>query len=161
MSGIRPSTEQQRRQLKATVRRLLELAGGVTSFEHVTRVKAPALSKYGSPDDAAAHMPVDVALDLMMDTGSTGILAIMAGMLGYKLVALDGTGQGAPLPDMRDAAELVQDNSRVVSTLAQAVADGHISAAEAREVSDDIEQSVASLRNLQRRVKSAASGGAA
>lgn len=161
MSGMRPSTEQQRRQLKATVRRLLELAGGVTSFEHVTRVKAPALSKYGSPDDAAAHMPVDVALDLMMDTGSTGILAIMAGMLGYKLVALDSTGQGAPLPDMRDAAELVQGNSRVVSTLAQAVADGHISAAEAREVSDDIEQSVASLRNLQRRVKSAASGGAA
>lgn len=161
MSGMRPSTEQQRRQLKATVRRLLELAGGVTSFEHVTRVKAPALSKYGSPDDAAAHMPVDVALDLMMDTGSTGILAIMAGMLGYKLVALDSTGQGAPLPDMRDAAELVQENSRVVSTLAQAVADGHISAAEAREVSDDIEQSVASLRNLQRRVKSAASGGAA
>lgn len=161
MSGMRPSTEQQRRQLKATVRRLLELAGGVTSFEHVTRVKAPALSKYGSPDDAAAHMPVDVALDLMMDTGSTGILAIMAGMLGYKLVALDSAGQGAPLPDMRDAAELVQENSRVVSTLAQAVADGHISAAEAREVSDDIEQSVASLRNLQRRVKSAASGGAA
>lgn len=160
MSGMRPSTEQQRRQLKATVRRLLELAGGVTSFEHVTRVKAPALSKYGSPDDAAAHMPVDVALDLMMDTGSTGILAIMAGMLGYKLVALDSSGQGAPLPDMRDAAELVQENSRVVSALAQAVSDGHISQVEAREVSDDIEKSVTSLRNLQRRVKSAASGGA-
>ncbi|WP_439273568.1 phage regulatory CII family protein [Pseudochrobactrum sp. HB0163] len=161
MSNLRPTTEQQRRQLKAVVRRLLELAGGVTSFEHVTRVKAPALSKYGSPDDAAAHMPLDVAMDLMLDTGSNGILSAMAAMLGYKLVALEVQGQGAPLPDIADIAHVVRDNCNVVDAVSAALQDGKITADEEREISANIEKSVQELRILQRKAKAAAQGGAA
>ncbi|WOC17400.1 phage regulatory CII family protein [Pseudochrobactrum sp. MP213Fo] len=160
MSVLRPTSEQQRRQLKATVRRLLELAGGVTSFEHVTRVKAPALSKYGSPDDTAAHMPVDVAMDLMLDTGSNGIVSAMAAMLGYKLVALESDGQGAVLPTITDIAHVVRDSSDVVDALAHALTDGKISAAEEREISNKIEKSVQDLRVIQRKAKEAATGGA-
>lgn len=160
MSELRPTTEQQRRMLKSTVRRLIELAGGVTSFEHVTRVKAPALSKYGSPDDAAAHMPLDVALDLMMDTGSNGIVSAMAAMLGYKLVALDADGQGAPAPDMGDISDLVQDNSNVITAITRALADGVITPVEERDISNEIERNVQELRAIQRKAKAAVKGGA-
>lgn len=159
MSNLRPTNEQQRRQMKAVVRRLLELAGGVTSFEHVTRVKAPALSKYASADDET-HMPLDVAMDLMMDTGSNGILSIMAAQLGLKLVALDVNGQGASLPDVGDISDLVRDNSNVISVLSAALADGMITPAEERDISNEIEKNVQELRAIQRKAKAAVSGGA-
>jgi len=88
MNDLRPTTAQFRRRLKAVVRRLLEIAGGVSSFEHATRVRAPVLSKYASAADEK-HMPLDIAMDLMKDTGSNGILSYMAAELGMKLVALD------------------------------------------------------------------------
>lgn len=160
MSVLRPTTEHQRRQMKAVVRRLLELAGGVTSFEHTTRVKAPALSKYASADDATSHMPIDVAMDLMMDTGSNGILSVMAAMLGLKLVALDADGRGAPLPDVADISELVRDNSNVITALSVALADGVMTPAEERQISNEIEKNVLELRTMQRKVKAAVSGSA-
>lgn len=160
MSTLRPTTAQQRLILKATARRLLEMAGGVTSFELVTRVKAPALSKYSSPDDEM-HMPLDVAMDLMMDTRSNGILSAMAAMLGYKLLALDADGQGASVPDMGDISELVQDNSNVITAITRAMADGVITPAEERKISKEIEKNVQELRAMQRKAKAAVSGGAA
>lgn len=159
MNVIRPTTEQQRRQLKAVVRRLLDIAGGVTSFENATRVKAPALSKYASPDDEM-HMPLDVAMDLMMDTGSNGILSIMAAQLGMKLVALDADGKGASLPDVSDISGLVRDNSNVITALTTAMADGVITPAEERQISSEIEKNVQELREIQRKAKAAVSGGA-
>lgn len=159
MNVIRPTTEQQRRQLKAVVRRLLEIAGGVTSFENATRVKAPALSKYASADDSTSHMPLDVAMDLMMDTGSNGILSIMAAQLGMKLVALDADGKGAALPDVSDISGLVRDNSNVISALTSAMADGMITPAEERTISSEIEKNVQELREIQRKAKAAVTGG--
>lgn len=159
MSDLRPTTEQQRRQLKAVVRRLLEMAGGVTSFEHATRVKAPALSKYASADDALSHMPIDVAMDLMMDTGSNGILSVMAAMLGLKLVALETDGRGSPLPDVADISDLVRDNSNVITALSVALADGVVTHAEERQISSEIEKNVQELRAMQRKVKASVTGG--
>lgn len=159
MTDLRPTTPKWRRGLKAVVRRLLELAGGVTSFEHVTRVKAPALSKYGSPDDET-HMPLDVAMDLMRDTGSNGILSYMAAELGYKLVALEADGQGAALPDIANVAAIVQGYSKLFTELSDAVADGVITSEEARNILNEIEPLVQQLRALQRKVQAAVPGGA-
>lgn len=159
MVDLRPTTPKWRRGLKAVVRRLLELAGGVTSFEHVTRVKAPALSKYGSPDDET-HMPLDVAMDLMRDTGSNGILSYMAAELGYKLVALEADGQGAALPDIANVAAIVQGYSKLFTELSDAVADGVITSEEARNILNEIEALVQQLRALQRKVQAAVPGGA-
>ncbi|MFK4824818.1 phage regulatory CII family protein [Paenochrobactrum sp. BZR 588] len=161
MSNLRPTNEQQRRQLKAVVRRLLEMAGGVSSFEHVTRVQAPALSKYGSLDDAAAHMPIDIAMDLMLDTRSNGILSAMAAMLGFKLVALDADGQGENLPDITDVASLLCGISQLVKAVSNSVADGVITPEEERIISGKMEKSIQEIRALQRRVKAAVKGGAA
>ena len=126
MVKIRPTTEQDRQALKAAVRRLLPMAGGVSAFEKVTRVNASALSRYGAPDEAINHMPIDVAMDLMLDTRSNGIVSIMAAQLGYKLVSLGNQNFGNTLPDIGDMSRLSKSVSDVMQEYAQAIADGSI-----------------------------------
>ncbi|MDP8249600.1 phage regulatory CII family protein [Pseudochrobactrum saccharolyticum] len=158
MSDLRPTTGKFRRGLKAVVRRLLEMSGGVTSFEQVTRVKAPALSKYGSPDDEM-HMPLDVAVDLMMDTGSNGILSFIAAELGYKLVALDAQHFDGDLPSIDDVAQVISSLNAVVQEYAQVSKDGRVTPAERRRVFNEIEKAVQKLRSFQRMVDAATTGG--
>ncbi len=154
MSDLRPTSGKFRRGLKAVVRRLLEMAGGVTSFEHMTRVKAPALSKYGSADDEM-HMPLDVAVDLMIDTGSNGILSFIAAELGYKLVALDAQHFDGELPSIADVALVIQSLNSVVQEYAQASKDGVVTPAEKRRVFNEIEKAVQTLRVFQRMIDAA------
>lgn len=160
MNDIRPTTGRFLRGLKAIVRRTLEMAGGVTSFEHVTRVKASVLSKYGSPDDEK-HMPIDIMVDLLLDTGSNGILSYIAAELGYKLVALDAQHFNGTLPDISDVAKVIQSLNAVVQKYAQAIEDGVITPLEKRMLFDEVEKAVQTLRKFQRKIDAATSTGGA
>ena len=130
----RPTTEQERLALKATVRHVMELAGGPTGFAHVTRVEAAVLSKYATPSYDCHHMPIDIALDLMRDTGSNGIVSAMAAALGYKLVALDAAPEGGALPTISDISRLGRECQDVIDAISEALIDGHISAADERRI---------------------------
>ena len=159
MVKIRPTTEQDRQALKAAVRRLLPMAGGVSAFEKVTRVNASALSRYGAPDEAINHMPIDVAMDLMIDTQSNGIVSIMAAQLGYKLVSLGNQNFGNTLPDIGDMSRLSKSVSDVMQEYAQAIADGSITPREKQQIDIEIEEAVQMLRAFQRKVDGALSKG--
>ena len=159
MVKIRPTTEQDRQALKAAVRRLLPMAGGVSAFEKVTRVNASALSRYGAPDEAINHMPIDVAMDLMIDTRSNGIVSIMAAQLGYKLVSLGNQSFGNTLPDIGDMSRLSKSVSDVMQEYAQAIADGSITPREKQQIDIEIEEAVQMLRAFQRKVDGALSKG--
>ncbi|MDM8344164.1 hypothetical protein P8H26_02025 [Pseudochrobactrum sp. sp1633] len=159
MVKIRPTTEQDRQALKAAVRRLLPMAGGVSAFEKVTRVNASALSRYGAPDEAINHMPIDVAMDLMLDTRSNGIVSIMAAQLGYKLVSLGNQNFGNTLPDIGDMSRLSKSVSDVMQEYAQAIADGSITPREKQQIDIEIEEAVQMLRAFQRKVDGALSKG--
>ena len=159
MVKIRPTTEQDRQALKAAVRRLLPMAGGVSAFEKVTRVNASALSRYGAPDEAINHMPIDVAMDLMIDTRSNGIVSIMAAQLGYKLVSLGNQNFGNTLPDIGDMSRLSKSVSDVMQEYAQAIADGSITPREKQQIDIEIEEAVQILRAFQRKVDGALSKG--
>ncbi|MBX8826526.1 phage regulatory CII family protein [Ochrobactrum sp. SFR4] len=159
MVKIRPTTEQDRQALKAAVRRLLPMAGGVSAFEKVTRVNASALSRYGAPDEAINHMPIDVAMDLMIDTRSNGIVSIMAAQLGYKLVSLGNQNFGNTLPDIGDMSRLSKSVSDVMQEYAQAIADGAITPREKQQIDIEIEEAVQMLRAFQRKVDGALSKG--
>lgn len=161
MVKIRPTTEQDRQALKAAVRRLLPMAGGVSAFEKVTRVNASALSRYGAPDEAINHMPIDVAMDLMIDTRSNGILSIMAAQLGYKLVSLGNQNFGNTLPDIGDMSRLSKSVSDVMQEYAQAIADGAITPREKQQIDIKIEEAVQMLRAFQRKIDGATSKGGA
>lgn len=159
MVKIRPTTEHDRQALKAAVRRLLPMAGGVSAFEKVTRVNASALSRYGAPDEAINHMPIDVAMDLMIDTRSNGIVSIMAAQLGYKLVSLGNQNFGNTLPDIGDMSRLSKSVSDVMQEYAQAIADGSITPREKQQIDIEIEEAVQVLRAFQRKVDGALSKG--
>lgn len=155
----RPTNEHERLMLKSIVRRLLQVAGGVTSFAIATRVEAPALSKYASPDDAAAHIPFDVAMDLMRDTGSVSLLAAAAEMLGYDLVPRDQSPQAAALPDANDVSKLIQENTGVVSAVCSAIADGVVTPEEGRRICTEIDEEQRFLDGLRRKVQRSVKGG--
>lgn len=161
MVKMRPTTEQERQALKAAVRRLLPMAGGVSAFEKMTRVNASALSRYGAPDEAINHMPIDVAMDLMLDTGSNGIVSVMAARLGYKLVALDHYNFGGTLPDIGDMSRLSAAVADVMQEYAQAIADGSITPREKQQIDIEIEEAVQALRMFQRKVDGATAQGGA
>lgn len=160
MTDLRPTTGGFLRGLKAVVRRTIELAGGVSSFEHVTRVKAPVLSKYGSPTDEK-HIPVDVLMDLLLDTRNHAVLSYMAAELGLKLVPLELEPKGADLPGMDEVAGIFRNSSELVDAIVAAVSDGKISAAENRDINKKLDRLVQFVRALQRQVNNVTDGGAA
>lgn len=158
MTVFRPSNDHQRWQLKVNIRREVTLAGGVTSFEQITRVKAPALSKYCSPDDEM-FMPMDVWLDLIIDTKSTATLEYVAAELGLDLVPRKVQPQGSELPNMRDMSRLGRDYHDVFEEVERAVADGNMTLPEAHKVSARIQQLIDDARELERKAMRAANGG--
>lgn len=160
MSDLRPTNGRFLRGLKAAVRRTIEMAGGVSSFEHVTRVKAPVLSKYGSPDDEK-YIPVDVLMDLLLDTRNHAVLSYMAAELGFKLVPLDVEPKGADLPGMEEVAGVFRNSSELIDAIILAVSDGKIGAAENRDLNKKLDRLVQYARGLQRQINNATDGGAA
>lgn len=146
----RPSTERERLELKDATRRSLSLLGKLASFAAVTRVEVPVLSKYGSPSETTAFMPIDVALDLARDTGSLLIVETLAAMLGYRLVPLDGAP--AEKIGIEDLGALMREGNDVEQKLTDALADGVIDPAERRELRQEIAENVLVLRRLDRKL---------
>lgn len=114
----RPTQPEELLDIKAATRRDLALARP-SAFALITRVDAPALSKYGSPTEQGHFMPVDVMVDLMRDTGSCDLLSTIAALVGMKLVPIDDDGGDdvgfAEVGDMlRESGEA---NSAVLSVL--------------------------------------------
>lgn len=138
--------------LKAAVRHALAIAGGGERFAAVTRVNAPALSKYG---DALgeAFMPLDVAVDLDREIGAPVIAEALAAAHGYRLSPADPAAAGAP--NFADVAKIMRESCDVADALTDALADGRIGPNEARTIDREIEESIAVLRGLQARVRSA------
>lgn len=144
---MRASTPDDRLALKAAVRRAAKLAGGAASVQHMTRASEHDLSKYASAEHADRHCPIDVAIELDREAGAPVILAAMARLVGYRLVALEREGDDAI--DMRDLARLSVDTSRVIEDVSRALEDGEIDEAEDRQINIDIETAVRDLRALQ------------
>lgn len=150
----RKSTDAERLELKAATRRALDLAGKANAFALVTRVEAPALSKYGSPAEPGAFMPIDVMLDLARDVGAPVILEELAAILGYRLVPLDDAGQGEPVT-LADIAAAAREAGDVTQTAMTALADGEIDGHERRELRQQIGENITVLRNIDRKLGSA------
>jgi len=154
---LRPTTAADRRRIKAATRRLADLAGGVSSAEHVTRVKAPALSKFGSPSDPQ-FMPADVILDLEADIGSPVLTAALAGMQGYQLVSTAGRIHKAGTHELGlpCVAAILTNASAMANELNEGLADGKIDAIEAAQISAIAEEAIRHLRHVQARANGVA-----
>jgi hypothetical protein len=147
---MRPTHEHERRELKtATYRLCLEL--GVSEAAGLTRVNAPALTKYGAGHEDA-FMPVDVAVDLMRAAGKPILLEAMAAQLGLRLVS------AAPVESGGDKLEVLSRAKRdITAAFAEftvvangADADGHIDIGESDQIFLALEEIIAKCREAQR-----------
>lgn len=147
MDEMRASTPDERRALKAAVRRAARLAGGAASVQHMTRVSETDLSRYAGPAHAERHCPIDVALEIDREAQSPVILAALAGMLGYRLVRERG-GDRAGL-DETAVAKVAKEAADVAVAIAAGRADGRLCEADRRAINQEIEEAVKALRDVQ------------
>lgn len=137
--------------LKVLADRLVEAAGGPEKAALVTRVERPALSKYRSPhpDHADHFMPLDVAAELTLDT------AERVGPLVARHFAALAACAVVPLPRVRAGeahrsfAEAARETGEALARFAEALADGHVDAAEAGPLLGEIDEAVERLLTLK------------
>lgn len=152
--SVRPTSDADRVKLKRAFHLLVELAGGVSLAENVTRVRAAALSKFGSLSDEQ-FAPIDVVLDLERSVGSPVVTNLLAEMQGYR-TARGPAASGAGAPGLEDLARLVRESADVTTAFAAAAIDGRFDPHEVREINREIEENIVALRDLQSRIQGAA-----
>lgn len=129
MHPIRTISDEERRSLKGMTAACLKFIG-VSAFQHMTRVKVPALSKYGSAGEEHQQdfMPVDIAIEADRAAGEPVIVAEMARLLGYRLVKDDEQERAGLTPSMLLSA--AGQFGRTIEAASKALDDGRVDAAE-------------------------------
>ncbi|HBF32679.1 hypothetical protein [Rhizobium sp.] len=147
---MRAINDNQASALKGATRRAIKAAGTAENFQHVTRVKAPALSVYAStaPENMEKFIGIDVAVEADLEAGAPIITEQMARILGYKLVKDDA----AELPPMSlpTADDMLTLNAAVamfVEAYRVAAADNHIDESEKRSIGPKGEGVIAIIRD--------------
>lgn len=153
---MRTISDKQALTLKAATRRAIDMAGGGEAFSHATRIKAGNLSKYGSPneDNAETFMPIDVAVECDIEAGSPTILSTMAEMLGYQLVPIAGArGDHGEQINIVDALNIANEAADVVRAITDGLADGHICAADRKEITREIDEALRAMKQALRKME--------
>lgn len=145
---MRPSNEHQRGALKNAFKHLLRLAGN-GEFAAMTRVNAPALSKYGSISEPDNHAPIDVILDAELQAGSPVIATFLANCQGYELVKRKQTGPHGPI-DFQDVHVVLSGAVRVSDEIRKALDDGRIDAGERHAIAAEITRTIRDLQHIEK-----------
>jgi len=144
----RPTSDHDRRRLKAATERSIRRAGGGTVFAALTRVEPPALSKYAAMHDDH-FMPIDVALDCDMAAGAPVILAAMAASAGYTIAP--AAAAAAPLCPVM-VGTLIRETGEVSAVVLEAMADGRLTPRERQAIAKEIDEAMVALWTLKNAV---------
>jgi len=125
------SSIEQRAQLRRVLRALVSNAGSAKVLATATRVNDAAISRYLA-DHQPEEMPVDVALDAMVLSGSPILVAWLAAQIGYEIVEA-GSRTGAGI-NHGHAMDLVRKAGDAAGSIVDALADGKITPSEDREM---------------------------
>ncbi len=154
---MRSISDKQGMTLKAATRRSVDMAGGGDALQHVTRVKAGNLSKYGSTNEENGDkfMPIDVAVEADIEAGSPIILTAMAEILGYQVVPGGETRSADFKPlTVKDALRIANEAADVVKAITSALeGDDRIDTAEERDITREIDETIGALMDVMRRLK--------
>lgn len=153
---MRSISDKQGLTLKAATRRSVDMAGGGDALQHVTRVKAGNLSKYGSANEENEDkfMPIDVAVESDLEAGAPIILTAMAEILGYQVTPLAHASAADVKPiTERDALRIAREAADVVNAMVRAIEDGTVDSAEEREITREIDELKVALVDVMRRAK--------
>lgn len=143
--------------LKSATALLIKRAFGnqALAAEH-TRVRQGALSDYGNTtnrETADSFMPVDVLLDLTKASGDFGLIKHIAELLDCLLVPLPRGVIGGALAER--TGNSAKEFGDVMVRIGEALRDGHINEAEARQIATEIREVMLELSALAEAVKAA------
>ena len=102
MPATRTTTPSLRHHLKITTRKQIKAAGGLEAAAQATRVRKSELALYQSATEETRFMPVDVAADFTLCSGSYEILEELAAIAGCLVTPL----AAVPRPLCHDMAAL-------------------------------------------------------
>lgn len=142
----RPTSDHDRRRLKAATERGIKRAGGGTLFAEQTRVEPQALSKYKAVQEETAFMPIDVAVDCDMVSGSPVILGAMAATLGYSITPIHQV-RVKYTPEL--VGTLIRETGEVSAVILEAMADGRLTETERATIAREIDEATAALWTLR------------
>ena len=147
-------SETERMEIKAATREAMRLAGGVERFAGVARVAKAALSKYGSVSELDSYVRADVILEHAREIGAPMLLEALAGMVGYRLVPIEGSDD----PEAVGVSDLLAvTRNDVAHSLGDALSDGVVDIHERRAVREKIAIERAVLSRLDRKLARSAS----
>lgn len=119
--------------LKASFRALIGRVGGLDAAAACCRLGRSQLAAAYAPGEAATYPPADVIAALEVVAGEPLVTAELARQAGYRLVALDPPAESDALILPRVAA-LMRETGTLAADVADALADGAVSARERREL---------------------------
>lgn len=133
-------------ELKAATRALVRASGGQESGATITRVRHQALSDHGNHNKPNCFMPIDVAGDLMMDSGDTSVLRVLAHLVDCEVIPLPKVaGNGALQNAMGQTSKEIGD---VFKTIGESMADGRFDAKETKLCRAEIWEAIQALLAL-------------
>lgn len=127
----------QRQRLKAATREQVRRSGGPEEAAQRCRVSAGRLSGYGSPSEPDRFIPVDVTVDLALESGGAPVLDAMAALLGFVLIPVRSRG-GSPLD--RDMARFGAAVGKTFGAYAEAVTDLRVDRSEAERIIHELDE---------------------
>ena len=128
----------------------MRLAGGVEFLAPSTGVKKAQLSKYGSDAEPESFLNAAGIVELDRTLGAPMMVSALAAMVGCSLVPL-AVAEGGTF-GMGDIAALSAAHGKMVTTLAEALADGTVDNAERRAILALIDEKLLELKKLRAKV---------
>lgn len=149
--NIRPTTPEERRDLKMLTQRAVRNVGG-SNFANDTRVVESKLSEYGNPAIERQFMPIDVVADLERVLGYPIITEHLAQMQGFRVVSDEAVAEE---PDMEDVGALSDTQGKLLSMLIRYAPNGY-DHRERREILPVAEALLVQLQELIKGLKGVA-----
>lgn len=138
-------------ELKAASRQLVRASGKQEGAAMITRVRHQALSDYGNHNKPDIFMPIDVAGDLMLDSGDPSLVRAFAHMVHCEVIPLPKSlGDGALQCAMGQTSKEIGD---VFKTIGESMADGRFDAKETKLCRAEIWEAIQALLRLAQSIE--------
>lgn len=118
--------------VKAAQRDLIERCGGIERAVDITGFSKSQVGRWNNPNDPDL-MPVGAIRAMEADCGKALVTSVMAEANGRRLTDPE-VERRADVSIMLAHAELMRQSAELSHTMAQAIADGHVSPSEAGQV---------------------------
>lgn len=145
--------------LKAATRDLVALIGGPKRAAAITRGVESRISEAGAPQCEDRFAAIDQIADLEAECGSPVVTRALAEMAGFSLTAVDEVPKPKTASLHQMFVSIVRECGDVEEKLAEALADGSVSAFEANGLIKKIDQAVERLQTLKGELRAQLRGG--